>query len=46
MFLIFSAGVLLWEIYGLLLGSWSIIVSNVVTLALSGTILVLKVRHG
>jgi MtN3 and saliva related transmembrane protein len=46
MFVVFSAGVLLWEIYGLRVGSWPIILANAVTLALSGTILVLKVKHG
>jgi MtN3 and saliva related transmembrane protein len=46
MFVIFTAGVILWEIYGLLLGSWPIIVANLVTLVLSGTILALKLRHG
>ena len=46
MFLIFTAGVLLWEIYGLLVGSRPIILANAVTLVLSGTVLGLKIRHG
>jgi len=34
--------VLLWEAYGLLLGSWPMILSNAVSIALIGTILVMK----
>lgn len=46
MFLAFSVGVSLWGIYGLLVGSRPIILANVVTLVLSGTILGLKIKHG
>ena len=42
-FLLFSIGVLLWLIYGLRTGSKPVIYSNVITLALSISILVLKV---
>ena len=41
-----GAGVLLWAIYGFLLGSWPVVAANVVTLALSLTVLILKIRHG
>ena len=44
MFLLFSSGVLLWLIYGVLLHAMPIIVANAVTLSLSASILVLKVR--
>jgi MtN3 and saliva related transmembrane protein len=44
-FLMFSVGVLLWLIYGLLAGSKPIIASNTVTLGLSVSILVLKLRY-
>lgn len=44
MFLMFCTGVALWLIYGVLLGSLPLIVSNVVTLALAGIILGLKLR--
>lgn len=40
----FTVGVALWLVYGLALGAWPIILSNVVTLALAGTILVMKLR--
>jgi MtN3 and saliva related transmembrane protein len=44
-FLLFSVGVLLWLIYGLYAGSRPVIASNVVTLVLSVSILVLKLRY-
>ena len=45
MYSIFTAGVAMWLAYGVMLGSWPIIVANAVTLALSGAVLVLKVKH-
>jgi len=44
MFLLFSSGVLLWLIYGMLLRAMPIIIANAFTLTLSASILVLKVR--
>jgi MtN3 and saliva related transmembrane protein len=44
MFLLFSCGVLLWLIYGIMLHALPIIVANGITLALSTSILVMKVR--
>ena len=44
-FLLFSMGVLLWLIYGLETGSYPVIYSNIVTLVLSVSILVLKLRY-
>ena len=46
MYLIFTSGVACWLAYGIVLGAWPIIVANAVTLALTGTVLVLKLRHG
>ena len=46
MYLVFTTGVAFWLAYGLLLGAWPIIVTNVITLALTGTVLGLKLRHG
>jgi len=46
---LFATGIFLWEIYGLLIWSWPVILANLVTLALVAAILVLKVsyeRHG
>lgn len=39
-------GIGLWLVYGLLIMSWPLIASNMVTLALVSTILVLKLRYG
>ncbi len=44
MYLMFSAGVALWGIYGVLLGSWPIIVANGITFALAASVLSLKIR--
>lgn len=44
MFLIFSAGTLLWFIYGILSHSTPVWIANAVTLALSVSILILKLR--
>ena len=46
MYLVFTTGVVFWLAYGLMLGAWPIIVANSVTLALTGTVLALKLRHG
>ena len=43
---VFAIGLALWLCYGILLGSWPIIGSNVVTLAPVIAIIVLKLRHG
>lgn len=45
MFLSFCMGVFLWIIYGLLLGELPIIIANVITLILAGTILFFKVKY-
>ncbi|MDH5515579.1 MAG: SemiSWEET transporter [Gammaproteobacteria bacterium] len=44
MFLLFSCGVLLWLIYGILLHALPIILANGITLVLSTSILAMKVR--
>ena len=46
MYAVFTVGVVFWLGYGVLLGSWPIIVANVVTLVLAATILALKLRYG
>jgi MtN3 and saliva related transmembrane protein len=45
MLAIFSTGVCLWFLYGLVLQSWPIILTNFITLILTGAILVLKLRY-
>ncbi len=46
MFLLFSTGLVLWLVYGALIGSWPIIIANTVTLVLALIIIVFKIRHG
>ncbi|TWI04957.1 MtN3 and saliva related transmembrane protein [Luteimonas cucumeris] len=46
MYLAFTVGVAFWLAYGIFLQSWSMIVANIITLALSGTILAMKLRYG
>jgi MtN3 and saliva related transmembrane protein len=38
------SGIALWLVYGLLIGSWPLVVANTVTLTLAGSILVMKLR--
>ena len=45
MLLTFSVGVLLWLLYGVLLEAWPIIVTNMITVLLTLTILILKLRY-
>ncbi|MGO9006077.1 MAG: SemiSWEET transporter [Beijerinckiaceae bacterium] len=42
----FAGGIALWLVYGLLIGSWPVIIANALTLVLVGAILVLKIVHG
>ena len=45
MFALFNTGLVLWLAYGVLIGSWPIVLTNVVTLALALTILFFKLRY-
>jgi MtN3 and saliva related transmembrane protein len=46
MYAMFTLGVALWLIYGVLLGSWPIIIANCITLLLAGVVLAMKLRFG
>jgi MtN3 and saliva related transmembrane protein len=46
MFIIFSAGVALWLVYGIVIRSAPVIIANLVTLLLSIAIMALKVYYG
>jgi MtN3 and saliva related transmembrane protein len=46
MFAIFTSGVFAWLLYGLMIEDLPIVVANAVTLALAGSILVMKLRNG
>lgn len=45
MFALFSTGLVLWLVYGVMIGSLPIVVSNVITLVLALTILFFKLRY-
>ena len=38
--------VTLWFVYGLAIGSWPLILGNIVSMALVSIIVILKIRHG
>lgn len=46
MYAIFTSGVALWAIYGVMIASWPIIIANCITLLLAGAVLVMKIRFG
>lgn len=46
MYSIFTTGVAMWLLYGLLIGAWPVIIANVFTLALALFIIAMKVRFG
>ncbi len=44
MYLVTVAGFALWAVYGVLLGSWPLVGSNIVCLTLAATVVALKLR--
>ena len=46
MYSVFTVGVALWLVYGLLLGAWPIVVANAITLLLALAILGMKLVYG
>ena len=46
MYVVFTTGLCFWLAYGIVLGSWPMILSNVITLVLATIILRLKLRYG
>jgi MtN3 and saliva related transmembrane protein len=46
MYSVFTAGILVWLIYGLLLGSVPIIIANCITIVLAGSVLIMKLKYG
>jgi len=45
MYFLFTVGVGLWLIYGLIIEKWPLILANALTFALALSILILKLRH-
>jgi len=46
MYLIFTSGVALWLLYGIMLGALPIIAANGITLLFAGTVLAMKLKFG
>jgi MtN3 and saliva related transmembrane protein len=46
MYSVFTVGVAMWLVYGLLLTAWPIVIANSITLGLALAILGMKVRYG
>ena len=46
MYSVFTAGIALWLVYGLLLGAWPIVIANAITLLLAFAILTMKLIYG
>lgn len=45
MYAVFTVGVSLWLVYGVLLQAWPVVVANAITLALASVILGMKLRY-
>lgn len=46
MYTVFTVGVALWLVYGLMLSAWPVVVANAITLILALMILLMKLRFG
>lgn len=46
MYIVFTTGILIWLIYGIVIGSIPIILPNIITFILSFVILLQKIRNG
>lgn len=46
MYSLFTVGITLWLVYGLLLEAWPVVLANAVTLLLALAILAMKLRYG
>jgi MtN3 and saliva related transmembrane protein len=44
MYVVFTIGIAFWLAYGIVLRSWPMIISNIITFALAAMILVMKLR--
>jgi MtN3 and saliva related transmembrane protein len=45
MYSVFTSGVAMWLVYGLLLRAWPIVIANCITLTLASAILAMKLRY-
>ena len=45
MYGVFSAGIAMWLLYGMMIHAWPIVVANLITLGLASAILLMKLRY-
>ncbi len=45
MYSVFTSGVAMWLVYGLLIHAWPVVISNLITLMLASAILAMKLRY-
>jgi MtN3 and saliva related transmembrane protein len=45
MYIMMISGVFLWMTHGLIIGDWPLIIANLITFVLAGSVLVLKIRY-
>jgi len=46
MYVVFTSGIALWIAFGIVIRSWPVIITNVVTFVLAALVLVMKLRYG
>lgn len=46
MYVVFVTGIAFWLIYGIMIQAWPIIIANLITFLLAGSVLVMKLRFG
>jgi MtN3 and saliva related transmembrane protein len=46
MYSIFTFGIAVWLVYGIMLGSMPIIIANCITMILAGSVLAMKLKYG
>lgn len=46
MYSLFTLGVAMWLVYGILIHAWPVIVANAITLVLAGAVLVMRIKFG
>ena len=44
MYSVFTAGIALWLVYGLMIQAWPVVIANVITLVLAASILVMRLK--
>lgn len=46
MYSVFTVGIAMWLLYGLLIAAWPVVIANTITLALAAAILGMRLRYG